>query len=163
MSTEIYEEKVVREDPVVNGPLGAVERHEEVHVVRDGNGEYRQQVTQNIGAERRLNLARGVQFIWLATGLLEALIGLRIILKLIAANPNTPFARFLYSLTDLFLWPFFGLTVTPASQSGVILEISSFIAMVVYGVAAWALVKILYLVFTPSSMRTVSVYDQRYQ
>ena len=162
MSTEIHEENIVREVPATNDPLGTVERREEVHVIRDDAGEYRQHVTADLGAERRLNLARGVQLIWLATGLLEALIGLRIILKLIAANPNTPFARFLYNLTDLFLWPFFGLTITPAAQNGTVLEISSFIAMVVYGIAAWALVKILYLIFTPSSSRTVSVYDQRY-
>jgi hypothetical protein len=93
----------------------------------------------------------------------EALIGLRIILKLIAANPGTPFARFVYDLTDLFLWPFFGLTVTPATESGIILELSSFIAMIVYAVAAWVFVKILYLIFTPSSTRTVSVYDRRHQ
>ena len=164
MTTEIHEEKIIREgDPSTNGSLGAVERHEEMHVVRDGGGEYRRQVTENVGAERRIQLSKGVQFIWLLTGLVEAFIGLRIILKLIAANPGTPFVRFVYNLTDLVLWPFFGLTVTPATGSGIILELSSFIAMVVYAVAAWALVKILYLIFTPSSTRTVSVYDQRYR
>jgi hypothetical protein len=164
MTTEIHEEKIIREaDPAANGPLGAVERHEEVHVIQNGGGEYRQQITENVGAERRIQLSKAVQFIWLVTGLVEAFIGLRIVLKLIAANPNTPVARFVYNLTDLVLWPFFGLTVTPATDSGIILELSSFVAMVVYIVAAWALLKVLYLVFTPSSSRTVSVYDQRYQ
>ena len=164
MSTQVHEEKIVREStPSTDGPLGAVERREEIHVVRDSGGEYREHISENVGVERRIQLSKGVQFIWLLTGLLEALIGLRIVLKLIAANPNTPFARFIYNLSDLFLWPFFGLTVTPSANNGVVLELSSFIAMVVYAVAAWALVKILYLVFTPSNTRTVSIYDQRYQ
>ena len=64
MSTEIHEETVSAEaNTPTTGPLGTVERHEEVHVIRDGNSEYRQQVTRNIGAERRISLSRGVQFI----------------------------------------------------------------------------------------------------
>lgn len=161
MSTEIHEERVVTESAPSTAPLGAVERHEEVHVVRDGSAGYRERVIENIGVERRIQLSKGIQFIWLFTGLLEALIGLRIVLKLIAANPNAPFARFVYNITDLFLWPFFGLTATPAASNGVVLELSSFIAMVVYAVGAWVLVKVLYLVFTPSSSRSVSTYDYR--
>ena len=64
-------------------------------------------------------------------GILEGLIALRILLKLIAANPNSPFAAMLYRFTDIFLFPFAGLTATP-SAGGMVLEISSFIALAVY-------------------------------
>lgn len=163
MSTTIYEERLSEEavpSSLNNGQ--AVARHEQVRVVHDAAGTHREQIVENVGAERRIQLAKVTQFIWLATGLVEAMIGLRIVLKLIAANPNTPFARFTYSFTDLFLWPFAGLTITPTAANGITLELSSFIALVVYAVATWAFVKILYLTLTPSTSRTVTVYDKYY-
>lgn len=162
MTVEIHEERIVEEPiPFTNGAVGSNERHEEVYVVHDNDGVYRETVTENVGLERSIMLSRGMQLIWLIVGLLEALIGLRIVLKLIAANPSAPFARLVYDLSDLFLWPFFGLTVTPATEGGVVLELSSIIAMVVYAVAVWALIKIVYLFFMPATSRTVAIYDQR--
>lgn len=161
MSRTTYEERVTEQTTAdsVNNDNG-VSRREQVRVVRDASGEHREQIVENVGAERRIKLAKAAQFIWLATGLVEAMIGLRIILKLIAANPNTPFAQLTYNFTDLFLWPFAGLTVTPTAANGITLELSSFIALVVYAVATWALVKVLYLIFTPSASRSISIYDQ---
>jgi hypothetical protein len=44
-------------------------------------------------------------------------------LKLIGANPVSPFAVALYGFTGLFLYPFSGLIATPA-LGGMLLEIS---------------------------------------
>jgi hypothetical protein len=115
-------------------------------------------VVEDLAAVRFEALAKITQLIWLLTGSLEALIGLRIILKLIAANPANPFAALTYSLTDLFLWPFFGLTITPAFEN-MVLEISSLIAMVVYAVLAWVLIRLLWLLFYRVPSRSVSVYE----
>ena len=98
-----------------------------------------------------------MQFIWLATGILEGLIALRVVLKLIAANPDSPFARLVYRLTAVFLWPFAGLTATPAA-GGSVLELSSIIAMIVYALLAWVLIKLVQLLLMPSNSRSVSVY-----
>ena len=43
---------------------------------------------------------RLTHWIWLILGILEGLIGLRVLLKLLGANPAAPFAQFIYSLTD---------------------------------------------------------------
>ena len=153
-SVEIQEEIVEDSGSKLGAP---VERHERVEVVRDRDGERRERIVEDVGAERRTQMGKAAQFIWLLAGLLEGLIGLRFVLKLIAANPNAPFARLVYGATDLFLWPFQGLTATPAAN-GMVLEISSLIAMVVYAVLAWVFVKLLYLVFLPSRSRSVSVY-----
>ena len=67
------------------------------------------------------------QLVWLLFGMLEALIGLRVVLRLIAANPHNPFAMLVYNLSYPFVWPFVGLTRTPAAN-GAVLEISSMIA-----------------------------------
>ena len=95
---------------------------------------------------RRYNLTRITQIIWLATGVLESLIAIRVLLKLMAANPSAGFAAFIYNMTAVFLAPFFGLTATP-SANGSVLELSSLIAMLVYALLAWGIVRVLWIVF----------------
>ena len=103
------------------------------------------------------------QLIWLAFGLLEALIGLRVVLRLIAANPGNPFARLVYDASYIFVWPFLGLTRTP-SANGAVLEISSLIGMFVYALVAWALVQLVWIVFDRprgvAVVRDTTVIDQ---
>jgi hypothetical protein len=96
--------------------------------------------------EPHLDLLKVTQAIWLLTGILESLIGIRILLKLIAANPQAGFAQFVYSITGAFLVPFFGLTGTPEA-GGSVLELSSLIAMLVYALIAWLIVRVLWLAF----------------
>ena len=136
-----------------------VDRHEHVHVTEHGSHEHRQEVVENISAEKNMALSRVIQFIWLLTGILEAMIGLRFILKLIAANPNAPFAQLVYSFTDLFLWPFQGLTATP-SANGMVLEISALIAMLVYALLTWIVAKLLWLLFASKPVRSVRTYER---
>lgn len=76
--------------------------------------------------------------------ILETLIGFRIFLKLIAANPESGFASFVYNTTSLFLLPFAGLTATP-SANGAVLEVSSIIAMIAYAVLFWIIVYVIHL------------------
>ena len=97
-------------------------------------------------AERRNTLAKTTQVIWLITSILEGLIGIRILLKVIAANPEAGFAKFVYGMTDVFLAPFSGLTATP-SANGAVLEISSLIAMLVYALLASTAVRIIWVIF----------------
>jgi hypothetical protein len=96
--------------------------------------------------ERRIFTFKATQLIWLFFGILEALIALRIGLKLIGANPASPIAVSIYGFTSLFLFPFAGLTGTPAAGA-MVLEISSMIAMVVYALIAWALERIVWVIF----------------
>ena len=84
--------------------------------------------------------------IWLLLSIFEALLALRFVLKLIGANPASPFAAALYGFTGLFLFPFAGLIGTPAA-GGMVLEISTLIAMLVYGLIAWAVERIIFVIF----------------
>ncbi len=109
-----------------------------------------------IQVEERTFIMRLTQLVWLLFGILEALIGLRVLLKLIAANPNSPFAALVYSASSLFVWPFAGLTRTPAAE-GMVLDIPSIIAMFVYALVAWAIVRLIWIVLDrPASPTTVS-------
>jgi len=96
--------------------------------------------------ERQIFTFKATQLVWLVFGILEVLIALRIGLKLIGANPASPFAVFLYGFTGFFLLPFTGLTATPAA-GGMVLEISSVIAMFVYALLAWGLERLIWLIF----------------
>jgi YggT family protein len=96
--------------------------------------------------EQRIFTFKATQLVWLLFGVLEALIALRIVLKLFGANPASPVAAFLYGFTDLFLWPFAGLLGTPQA-SGMVLELSSVIAMLVYALIAWALERLVWVLF----------------
>jgi hypothetical protein len=96
--------------------------------------------------ERRIFTFKATQLIWLFLGILEGLLALRFVLKLIAANPTSPIAAAIYGFTSLFLWPFAGLTATP-SAGGMVLELSTMIAMVVYGLIAWAVERIFWVIF----------------
>lgn len=102
--------------------------------------------------EQQLATFKLTQFVWWVFGITEGLIGLRVLLKLMAANPNNAFAAFLYGITQPLIWPFQGLTAQP-SASGFVLELSSIIAMVVYALLAWALVKAIeVLLYRPRGM-----------
>jgi len=96
--------------------------------------------------ERRIFTFKATQLVWLFLGILEALLALRFVLKLIAANPDSPISVFIYGFTSLFLWPFAGLTATP-SAGGMVLEFSTLIAMLIYGLIGWAIERIIWVIF----------------
>lgn len=96
--------------------------------------------------ERRIFTFKATQVIWLFLGILEAFLALRFVLKLIGANPASPIAVFIYGFTDLFLFPFAGLTGTP-TVGNMVLEISTMIAMAVYALLAWGLERIVWVIF----------------
>jgi|SRR6186997_3242079 hypothetical protein len=103
-------------------------------------------VQQEPEREQRIFTFKVTQLIWLFLGILEALIALRIGLKLIGANPGSPIVAMIYGLTSLFLFPFEGMVATPAAGSSV-LELSSLFAMVIYALIAWAVERILWVLF----------------
>lgn len=94
---------------------------------------------------RQVVLRKTTRFIWWATAILEAFIGLRVAFRMLAANPGNPFASFTYALTDLFLWPFQTLIANPASDGGSVFEVTSLIGMMVYLLLAWVVVEMMWL------------------
>jgi len=96
--------------------------------------------------EQRIFTFKASQLIWLAFGILEGLIILRIGLKLIGANPESPVVTLIYGITGLFLIPFAGLIGSP-TLGGMELEISSMFAVVVYALISVALERLVWLIF----------------
>jgi hypothetical protein len=96
--------------------------------------------------ERRRQIEKIIQVIWYVTGVLEALIGMRVVLRLMAANPQAGFTRFIYGITSIFLAPFMGLTPTPAFN-GSVLELWALIGMLVYVLLAIGTIKLIRILF----------------
>lgn len=138
------------------------DREEYVEVVNQPGQYAQRRVVRNSTAEQYAMLSRITQIIWLLFGFLEALIGIRIVLRLIGANPAAVFTQILYGVTDVFLWPFAGITANPG-VGAFQLEISSIIGMIVYALIAWGLTRLIWVLFYHPEATTVTQYhEERY-
>lgn len=89
-----------------------------------------------------------IQLVYYLTGILEILLGFRFILKVLGANPGSPFVSFIYPLSGAFENPFRGIfhsSVTQGIETGAVLEPSTLVAMLVYGLIAIGLVELVKL------------------
>ncbi|KKT01267.1 MAG: hypothetical protein UW07_C0039G0006 [Candidatus Nomurabacteria bacterium GW2011_GWF2_43_8] len=86
-------------------------------------------------------LYRGTQIVWYILGVLEVLLAFRFVLKLLGANPGAGFTNFIYKVTYIFASPF--LSVFKVSQvEGSIFEWTTLLAMLVYWLIAYGIIKL---------------------
>ncbi|MDQ2943274.1 MAG: YggT family protein [Candidatus Dormibacteraeota bacterium] len=92
---------------------------------------------------------RAIELTYLVFGLIEGLLAIRLVLKLLGANPQAGFTSFIYGLTDFFMAPFRNLlpTVGTGSSSSAVLETSVVIAIIVYALIAWVLARLIVILF----------------
>jgi len=138
------------------------DREERVEVVNQPAGYVQRRTVRNTAAEQRLMLSRVTQVLWLLFGFLEALIGIRVVLSLIGANPAAFFSQVIYGVTDVFLWPFAGLTANPA-VGAFVLEVTSIIGMIVYALIAWGLTRLIWVLFYRPDTSQVTTYREERQ
>lgn len=95
----------------------------------------------NVPTERNHGVSKVAQIVWFITGVIVAVLGLRIVLAMIGANLANPFASFIYSLTDPFVSPFRGLLQIGEFQAGVArFELETLIAAIIYLLIGWGIV-----------------------
>lgn len=82
------------------------------------------------------------RIIYFVFGLIETLILIRVILKLLAANPQAGFTGLIYGITYPFVALFSGVFPTPQG-SGSVFELSSVLAIGVYALLAYGIVRLL--------------------
>lgn len=133
----------------------AVDRREETVVTQQPGYAATEQVTRDVAAERRLVFYQITRVVWAILALVEILLGLRFVLKLIAANAESGFGSFIYSISGVFAAPFAGLVATPAS-GGNVLEVTTLIAMAVYALFFWIVVRMIGIVADRPSARTAT-------
>ncbi len=136
------------------------DREERVDVVHQPGVYAQRRMVRDYAAEQRLVVLRVTQVIWLLFGFLEALIGIRIVLKMIGANPAAYFSQIIYGVTEVFLWPFNGLTANPA-VGPFVLEVTSIVGLIVYALIAWGLTRLIWVLFYRPSTSEVTMYDER--
>lgn len=80
--------------------------------------------------------------VYYVLNIVEALLLIRLILKLLAANPAAGFTNAIYAVTNPLVAPFTGIFPTSVT-SGSVLEWSTIIGMIVYALIAYAIVQLL--------------------
>src|SRR5215470_10482891 len=97
---------------------------------------------------------RAGQIVYFAFGVLEALLIIRLVMKLLGANPDAGFSQLIYGVTFPFVALFQGVFPNPGGSSGV-LELSTLLALIVYTLVAWGIVRLIYLLAERRITRTV--------
>jgi len=123
----------------MNEEQQSVERTETSEQVGDTQVE-RQTVKQSAAVSGRVVLSR---FIWFVVGVIVTLLAVRIVLQLLAANQGNAFVDFVYSLSAVFAAPFFGVFGYEPSYGSSVFEISSLVAILVYALVGWGVVKLI--------------------
>lgn len=86
-------------------------------------------------------LYRGTQIVWYIFSVVEVLLVFRFLLKLLGANPDAGFTALIYMLSYPLAAPF--LYVVRSTQvSGSVFEWTTLLAMLVYWVVAWGIVRL---------------------
>ncbi len=97
-----------------------------------------------------------VYLIEIIIGIVEFLVLLRIILKLFAANPNTPFVAWVYETTRGLIWPFLGMFPAPTLDNGFVIEFSAIFALIVYAIVGYFITELIrYISFNSGRYRVV--------
>lgn len=82
------------------------------------------------------------RIIWYIAGFIIALLALRIVLLLLAANQGNAFVDFIYGLSGFFAMPFYGIFSYQPVYGRSTFEVSSVVAIVIYLLIAWGIAKL---------------------
>jgi len=101
----------------------------ETNKVKGDTNVTRQTVETSHVVDSRVIMQRIIYYV---TGFIVAVLLFRIALLLLAANQGSGFVDFVYNLSYVFAWPFFGMFSYEPAYGRSIFEISSVVAVVVY-------------------------------
>lgn len=89
---------------------------------------------------------RAVQFVYTIFGVIDGLLIIRLVLKLLGANPHAAFASWTFNVTDFFLGPFHNLLPTIGNEQSQ-LEMSVVVAILVYALIGWFVARLVAVIF----------------
>jgi uncharacterized protein YggT (Ycf19 family) len=72
----------------------------------------------------------------------EAIIGVHIILKLFSANSDTPFVQWIFSISEPLLRPFRGIFDDVIFQDQYVLDLSAVFALIIYSIIGYLIMTI---------------------
>ncbi len=117
----------------------SVERSTTTKAVGDSVVE-RETVQQTSKVSGRVVVSR---LVWFIVGTVSVILAIRIILMMLAANQGNGFVDFIYALGGIFAAPFFGIFGYTPTYGNSAFEISSIVAILVYLLLGWGIVKLL--------------------
>jgi len=85
------------------------------------------------------------RIVWFIAGIIIAFLIARVVLLLLAANPDNAFVAFVYAVSEPFAMPFYGMFNYQPSFRAATLEVSSLVAIGVYALIAWGIERVIYL------------------
>lgn len=94
--------------------------------------------------EKKKTIFRTNQIIWYIVGVVELLLGFRMTLKSLGADPISIFTSFVYTLSDPLVIPFDGI-LPPSGSINATFEWSTIIAAIVYLVFAFGIMELIHL------------------
>ncbi len=94
------------------------------------------------------------QIVYLITGIIAALLTIRLVLKLLAANPAAGFTSLIYGVTAPFVALFEGVFPNARNQ-GSVLDLAALLAIVVYALLAWGIVRVVEVLRRRRSSTTI--------
>lgn len=116
---------------------------------------------QNPGAyQKKKAIFRMYQIVWYILGVIEALLAFRVVLKLLSANASSGFVSFIYNVSDPFAIPFSGIFGVTVSQGNVV-EWSTFVAMAVYAIVSYGIVKLAQLIKPTNPVEVSETVDKQ--
>ncbi len=128
--------------------MSEVRRTDEIVTTNDTVPEERvETVTTDPYAARRVGVYRAQQVLYTILTIIEGLLIIRFVLRLLAANAASGFASLIYAITAPLVAPFYGLFPTPAAGNGSVLELYTLVALVIYPLVFWVLVRLIWLAF----------------
>ena len=98
-------------------------------------------------AQRAVPYILSAEFIYWVLGIIEGLLAIRFFFRLAGANPVAGFVQFIYGITNVLMAPFFAIFPTARVERSVF-EWSILVAMIVYLLIAWTILKLVDMFYT---------------
>ena len=118
--------------------------------------------TKSVKVQKQITYSpvqRTQNFIYFLFGLLEILLGFRLLLKLLGASTVSGFVSFIYQITGIFIMPFEGIFrrfFTQGVETTSVLEPATIVAMIVYAVLAWGIIRLIELTQSEADVTDVA-------
>lgn len=93
--------------------------------------------------DTKKTIIRFNQVVWAILAMIEFLLGFRVTLKALGANPGSLFVDIIYTLSYPFAFPFLGIIRTDVSGRGSVFEWSTIVGGIVYFILAYAAMQLI--------------------
>lgn len=100
-------------------------------------------VVRSLTPARRTN-----EVIYLVFAIVDVVLVVRMVLKLLAANPHAGFSSFIYAISGALLVPFRGILPTTTVSGQSVFELSALIAIIIYALVGFGLARLVSIAFS---------------